>query len=95
MIHHSVIFSLVHPLNSPEAHHFLQVASELKHIPGVSNFHCVRQTSQKNPYEYVIRMDFETKNSYDEYSAHPDHERFVNEYWMKEVKQFLEIDYEY
>ena len=95
MIHHSVIFTLIHPVNSPEAHHFLQVASALKNIPGVRNFECVRQTSRENPYEYVIRMDFDRQKAYDEYSAHPDHERFVSEYWMKDVKQFLEIDYEY
>ena len=95
MIHHSVIFSLIHPENSPEAHHFLQVAGSLKNIPGVRNFFCVKQTGRDNPYGFVIRMDFEDQKSYDEYVAHPEHQRFVNEYWMKEVKQFLEIDYEY
>jgi hypothetical protein len=38
-------------------------------------------------------MEFASQAAYDGYNAHPDHVRFVEERWLKEVADFLEIDY--
>jgi hypothetical protein len=39
-------------------------------------------------------MEFASNELYEQYSNHPDHLKFVQEYWLKEVEDFLEIDYE-
>jgi hypothetical protein len=38
-------------------------------------------------------MEFADQAVYDGYDAHPDHVAFVRDRWMKEVDDFLEIDY--
>ena len=38
-------------------------------------------------------MEFDDQAAYDAYSNHPDHLRFVNEKWIPNVAEFLEIDY--
>jgi len=39
-------------------------------------------------------MDFSSQPAYDQYNQHPDHIAFVQNVWLKEVKDFMEIDYE-
>ncbi len=39
-------------------------------------------------------MEFVDRAAYDAYSAHPDHESFVNHRWVNEVADFMEIDSE-
>jgi hypothetical protein len=39
-------------------------------------------------------MDFENQKLYDDYSNHPDHVYFIEQFWLKDVEDFLEIDYE-
>jgi hypothetical protein len=39
-------------------------------------------------------MEFAGKEHYDEYSRHPDHSTFVQDFWIKEVEEFMEIDYQ-
>jgi hypothetical protein len=39
-------------------------------------------------------MEFETSKAYEDYNQHPDHIAFVQTFWVNEVKDFLEIDYE-
>jgi len=39
-------------------------------------------------------MVFDSMGDYQLYNDHPDHVAFVEERWMKEVAQFLEIDFE-
>lgn len=94
MVRHSVIFKLKHPKDSPESEAFFIAAGKLANIPGVQNFECLKQTSKKNKFEYGISMDFASIELYDQYSNHPDHVRFVQQYWLKEVEDFMEIDYE-
>jgi heme-degrading monooxygenase HmoA len=93
MIHHSVVLTLKFPKNSPEEKTFLAAARQLVAIPGVQHFKVLRQTSVKNNFDYGISMDFASQQEYDAYSAHPDHERFIKEYWLPCVQDFLEIDY--
>ena len=38
-------------------------------------------------------MEFAGQDAYDAYNGHPDHVRFVQERWLPEVADFLEIDY--
>jgi len=39
-------------------------------------------------------MEFADRAAYESYNEHPDHVRFVQERWLPEVADFLEIDYE-
>jgi len=39
-------------------------------------------------------MEFADRAAYDGYNEHPDHVRFVQERWLAEVADFLEVDYE-
>ena len=39
-------------------------------------------------------MEFADRKAYQDYNQHPDHVRFVQERWIAEVADFLEIDYE-
>ncbi len=94
MIKHSVIFTLNCVKGSAEETAFLTAAAALSAIPGVINFETLRQTSKKNDFEYGLSMEFESVKAYDEYNNHPAHTAFIEKYWMKYVKTFLEIDYE-
>lgn len=94
MIRHSVIFKLKYPENSPEAKEFFIAAKKLANIPGVQNFECLKQTSKKNKFDYGLSMEFANQQLYDAYSNHVDHVQFIQQYWLKYVEDFLEIDYE-
>jgi heme-degrading monooxygenase HmoA len=94
MVRHSVIFKLKHPMDSTEVKAFFIAAKKLAEIPGVQKFECLKQTSRENKFEYGISMEFDSNELYDQYSNHPDHVKFVQEYWLKEVEDFLEIDFE-
>ena len=94
MIYHSVFFKLKHAKNSQEETYFLEAAKQLAHIPGVRNFQVLKQTSPKNNFEYGLLMEFTDTKTYDEYSKHTDHVSFINDFWIKDVEDFLEIDYE-
>ena len=93
MIRHTVVFKLKHPKNSEAETAFLNAAIQLAQIPGVKNFECLRQVSKKNNFDFGLSMDFDNQQVYDEYANHTDHLTFVQNIWLKEVNQFLEIDY--
>ncbi|OOG73822.1 Dabb family protein [Algoriphagus sp. A40] len=93
MIRHSVVFKLIHSSGSPEEREFLDEAVKLKSVPGVMKFEVMKQISSKNPYNFGISMEFEDQKSYDFYTNHPDHIRFVQEIWIPNVEIFMEIDY--
>ena len=94
MIRHTVIFRLKHGRNSPEEKAFLEAAKGLTKIPGVEKFERLRQVSVKNGYNFGLSMEFRDQAAYDVYNDHPLHVAFVRDRWMKEVAEFLEIDYE-
>jgi len=94
MIRHTVAFKLIHPKNSQEEKVFLDTISKLSAIPGVENFQLLRQTSKKNSFDYGLSMEFATAKAYDGYNQHPDHVEFVKTFWMTQVSDFLELDYE-
>jgi hypothetical protein len=93
-IRHTVVFTLAHPDGSPAEADFLAAAGALSAIPGVEAFQILRETSPKNAYRFGISMEFAGPQAYEAYNQHPDHVRFVNERWLPEVSDFLEVDYE-
>jgi hypothetical protein len=92
-IRHTVSFTLAHPPGSDEERDFLDAARRLGAIPGVEAFEVLSEVSPKNDFRYGISMEFANQAAYDGYNTHPDHVRFVEERWLKEVTDFLEIDY--
>lgn len=94
-IRHTVVFTLAHPQGSPAEAEFLVAAAALAAIPGVEAFEILRETSPKNAYRFGISMEFAGPAAYAAYNEHPDHVRFVQERWLAEVADFLEVDYEH
>lgn len=93
MIRHTVVFRLKHPAGSDAERDFLQAARQLARIPGVERFECLRQIGTKNSFTLGLSMEFAGAGAYRSYGEHPDHTRFVQERWLQEVEEFLEIDY--
>jgi quinol monooxygenase YgiN len=92
-IRHTVIFDLRHAPGSREEADFLAAAEGLAAIPGVEAFEVLREVSPKNGYRFGISMELADEAAYAAYNEHPDHVRFVEERWLAEVSDFLEIDY--
>lgn len=93
-IRHMVIFCLKHEQDSTETEKFLLDGKAiLSSIPTVENFEVLNQISPKNDYNFGFSMEFSDRDAYDSYSAHPDHEAFVEQRWKVEVTSFLEIDF--
>ncbi len=93
MIRHTVTFRLKHAPGSAAEGDFLHAACELAKIEGVQKFECLRQTSQKNSFTFGLSMEFADAAAYAFYSGHPDHIAFVQQRWMPEVEEFMELDY--
>ncbi len=94
MIRHSVILKLKDDISTTEKQAFFKAVDTLVNIEGVQKFEVLKQISPKNHFEYGISMEFDTTEQYNFYSNHPSHVHFVENYWMKSVADFLEIDYE-
>jgi hypothetical protein len=92
-IRHMVVFKLNHPVGSAAEQDFLAALNKLSVIPGVEYFACVKQISRKNKFDYVVSMEFASRQIYNQYNNHPDHVAFVQQRWLKEVEDFLEIDF--
>lgn len=93
MIRHTVLFRLKHSLNSAAERAFLQAACALAQLPGVERFECLRQVGTKNAFTFGLSMEFANAEAYSGYNDHPEHTKFVQERWLPEVAEFLEIDY--
>jgi hypothetical protein len=93
-IRHTVVFTLKHSFGSEEQRDFMNAAQKLSGIGGVEKFECLRQVSKKNKFEYGLSMEFANQPLYDHYTNHPDHVYFVQNCWMNEVEDFIEIDYQ-
>ena len=92
-IRHTVAFTLVHEDGSAEERDFLEAAEHLATIPGVEAFELLAEVGPKNGYRFGISMEFADRSAYDRYNEHPDHIRFVQQRWLAEVSEFLELDY--
>lgn len=94
MIEHTVTFLLKHAPGSPEEQAFLDAAFALADIPGVRDFAIRRQTNPKNKHSFGITMCFDSEADYQFYTNHADHAAFVQKYWLNEVVDFQEADFE-
>ena len=83
----------MHPEGSAGERDFLEAAERLASVPGVEQFELLAEVSPKNGYRYGISMEFADRGAYERYNEHPDHVRFVQERWLPEVSEFLELDY--
>ena len=92
-IRHTVTFSLIHAEGSAEEQDFLDAARALATVPGVEAFEVLAQVGEKNGYRFGISMEFADRPAYEGYNEHSDHVRFVQERWVPEVSEFLELDY--
>ena len=92
-IRHTVAFTLAHQEGSAEERDFLEAAERLAAIPGVEAFELLAEVRPKNGYRFGISMEFADRGPYESYNEHPDHVRFVQERWLVEVSDFLELDY--
>lgn len=93
-IRHTVVFKLKHPKGSAEEQAFFKALMKLADIPGVEKFECMKQISKKNSYDYGLSMEFADQQAYDRYNKNPEHVSFVQNLWLKEVENFMEIDFE-
>ena len=93
MIQHTVVFRLKHPQASVEEAKFLEKAQKLGELPMVIDLKVLKQVGKKNNFTFGLSMFFESDETYQSYNNHPDHQSFVNEVWLPEVAEFLEIDY--
>jgi heme-degrading monooxygenase HmoA len=94
MIRHTVVFRLRHASGSAAEAEFLSVAQELARIPGVERFEVLRQTGRQSEYRSSLSMEFADADAYAAYNEHPDHTGFVQNHWIPEVEEFLELDFE-
>lgn len=93
MIRHSVILKLKSDLGLEEKQAFFDAVDKLAEIPNVQKFEVLKQISTKNKFEYGISMEFDNQEQYDFYSNHTEHQAFIQNFWIKSVEDFLEIDY--
>ncbi len=93
VIRHTVVFRLKHPAQSAAERDFLAAAAHLAAIPGVERFEALRQVGTKNAYTLGLSMEFADAAAYRAYNEHPAHTQFVQQRWIPEVEDFLEIDY--
>lgn len=94
MIRHTVVLKLKYPKGSAEEQTFLAAAQKLEALPGVQKFECLRQIGKKNNFDFGLSMEFENMEAYEGYNNHPKHTNFVQTFWLRDVAEFLEIDYE-
>jgi hypothetical protein len=92
-IRHTVTFTLAHSEGSAAERDFLGAAERLAAIPGVEEFELLAEVSPKNGYRFGISMEFADRAAYEAYNEHPEHVQFVQERWLAEVSDFLELDY--
>ena len=90
-IQHTVTFRLNEDVDEGW---FVARASELAEIPGVLEFEVLEQVGQKaTQFTLALSMWFNTSADYDSYNEHPDHVDFVENVWIPNVAEFLELDY--
>ena len=93
MIRNSVIFKLKPQISAAEKTFFFEAVNQLAKIEGVEQFEVLEQISKKNNFEYGISMEFANAELFENYSNHPANLHFIKNFWLKNVEDFLEIDY--
>lgn len=94
MIRHTVVFKFNDQITAIKEKDFFIAINKLSTIPGVQKFECLKQIGKKNNFDFGLSMEFNGTDEYEQYNNHPMHVHFVKQYWMKDVEDFLEIDYQ-
>jgi hypothetical protein len=93
-IRHAGIFNFKATVSESQKHAFFVALKALEEISGVEKMEVSRQTSSKNKFKYEFSMEFASNKVYQAYSIHPQHDAFVNDYFIPLVDDFMEIDTE-
>ncbi|WDE95416.1 Dabb family protein [Lentisphaera profundi] len=93
MINHGVVFTLKKD-SALSREEFFAEALKLKKINPVIKFKIVRETSSKNTFEFGLFMKFQNPEAYALYNNHPDHLHFIQNIWIPNIEDFMEIDFE-
>jgi hypothetical protein len=92
-IRHTVAFTPRHDPGSAEEADVLAAGAALASVPGVEAFEGLREVSPKNGYRFGFSMEFADAAASAAYNEDPRHDDFVQERWIPEVADYLEIDY--
>lgn len=92
-LHHTVFFKLIHEKNSVGEQIFFDETKKLSKIPSVNSFQIVNESSSKNNFDYGLIMTFSDQPAYHEYNRNPLHLKYVQEIWLPQVADFLELDW--
>lgn len=95
MIRHTVTFKLKHESGSIEEESFLEAIKKLSNLPTVQKFECLKEIGKKNNFDFGVSMEFKNMSDYEAYNTHPAHVDFVQNIWIPEVVDFIEIDLEF
>ena len=90
MIQHTVAFRLG---EDADVDAFWERVGDLAAIDGVQRFETLRQVGTKNDFTDALSMFFDSERDYTQYNEHPVHVAFVNEVWLPNVADFIELDY--
>lgn len=93
-IRHAGIFNFKATVSESQKHAFFVALKALEEINGVEKLDVSRQTSSKNKFKYGFSMEFASNEIYQAYSFHPQHDAFVQDYFIPLVEDFMEIDTE-
>lgn len=90
MIQHTVAFRFNDDVDVVS---FWARVAALADIDGVQRFETLSQIGQKNDFTHALSMYFDSPQRYDGYNADPVHVAFVEEVWLANVADFIELDY--
>jgi hypothetical protein len=93
-IRHAGIFNFKAMVSESQKHAFFVALKALEEISGVEKMEVSRQTSSKNKFKYEFSMEFASNEIYKAYSIHPQHDAFVQNFFIPLVEDFMEIDTE-
>jgi hypothetical protein len=93
-IRHAGIFNFNATVSESQKHAFFVALKALEEISGVEKMEVSRQTSSKNKFKYEFSMEFASNEIYQAYSIHPQHDAFVQNFFIPLVEDFMEIDTE-
>ncbi|MFD3408371.1 Dabb family protein [Aquirufa sp. HETE-83D] len=93
-LRHAGIFNFKATVSESQKHEFFVALKALEEISGVEKMEVSRQTSSKNKFKYGFSMEFASNEIYQAYSIHPQHDAFVQEFFIPLVEDFMEIDTE-
>ena len=91
-IRHAGLLKFKTDVTAEEKQAFFKALQDLEQIGGVQKMEISKQISSKNKFEFGFSMEFADESIYKAYNIHPLHNAFVQNYWLKYVADFMEID---